>query len=110
MLDPELIPTYESLYTLVTGLVILIGFVILFVFLVIYIPSGEALSNLSKTNAELRKRLTELSNQASVNALEKNHITSKKDGRIKQAESRAEVFAQFGDKCLQELNKQKEKG
>lgn len=110
MLNPELIPTYESLYQLVTGLVILIGLVIVFVLLVIYIPSCETLARLHKTNVELRKRLTELSNHASVSTLEKNQMASEKDGRIKQAESRAETFAKFGDKCLQELNKQKEKG
>lgn len=119
MLSPELLPTYEALYKVVTALIIFIGVVSLFILMIAYLPSQKALNKLEEENLTLRIKLTEMANYAAVTNLEKNYLASevgrliseerrKGNAKAKHATARAEVFAQFGDKCRRELMKKEE--
>lgn len=111
VLEPQMNPVVVG----VAVFAILIFSVILFF---IYIPRIDQLSRLQKENEKLKKQRDELAEKLAIEIVEKHYIYSEyvelltaKDGRIKQAEDRATVFAVLCDELKELKNKgEKENG
>ena len=76
-----------------------------FLLLMIYIPRMDELTRLQKENKKLRLEHAKMAEKLAVEVLAKNYIyseyeelLSQKDGRIKQANKKAETFAVLCDK------------
>lgn len=95
----------EMVNPTVVGIAVFVILFLLLVLIYIYIPRIDEITRLQKENEKLKKRCSKLSEELSSELLAKHYIyseyedlLSQKDGRIKQADKKAETFAVLCDK------------